>query len=143
MIARKAGTIINIGSMAGKVPSAYLSVYSASKAFLRFWSQALALEVQPSGVHVEHINTYFGPLPCPRSARLLGLLQPQRRMSKPLLPMSAVPPNSTPYPSHSLLNWIIDRFVPESIIMMQASAEMHLDIRKRALAKQARDAKKQ
>ncbi|KAJ1340833.1 hypothetical protein BSLG_004559 [Batrachochytrium salamandrivorans] len=102
MIARKAGTIINIGSMAGKVPSAYLSVYSASKAFLRFWSQALALEVQPSGVHVEHINTYF-----------VATAMSKIRKTTWLAPTKG------------------------------ASAEMHLDIRKRALAKQARDAKKQ
>ncbi|KAH6570498.1 hypothetical protein BASA50_010640 [Batrachochytrium salamandrivorans] len=142
MIARKAGTIINIGSMAGKVPSAYLSVYSASKAFLRFWSQALALEVQPSGVHVEHINTYFVATAMSKIRKTTWLAPTPKAYVQAVIANVGSSTNSTPYPSHSLLNWIIDRFVPESI-MMQASAEMHLDIRKRALAKQARDAKKQ
>ena len=36
-----------------------LAVYAASKSFLRAWSEALAAEVGPKGVLVEHANTYF------------------------------------------------------------------------------------
>jgi hypothetical protein len=36
-----------------------LAVYSASKAFLRTWSESLAAELAPKGVVVEHANTYY------------------------------------------------------------------------------------
>jgi 17beta-estradiol 17-dehydrogenase / very-long-chain 3-oxoacyl-CoA reductase len=42
-----------------QIPSAYLSVYSASKAYLRSWSQSVGQEVAMRGVHVEHVNAYF------------------------------------------------------------------------------------
>lgn len=59
MVDRKEGLIINIGSFAGMVPTPFLQTYSGSKAFLKFWSLALADEVRPFNVHVEHLNTYF------------------------------------------------------------------------------------
>ena len=36
-----------------------LAVYSASKAFVRTWSETLAAELTPKGVLVEHANTYY------------------------------------------------------------------------------------
>jgi len=36
-----------------------LAVYSASKAFVRTWSESLAAELAPKGVVVEHANTYY------------------------------------------------------------------------------------
>lgn len=39
MVKRKYGLVLNNGSMLGKVPTALLSVYSGSKAFVRHWSQ--------------------------------------------------------------------------------------------------------
>lgn len=38
LVSKKHGLVLNIGSMLGKLPSALLSVYSGSKAFLRHWS---------------------------------------------------------------------------------------------------------
>lgn len=49
MVSRKNGLVLNIGSVSGTVPSAFISVYSASKAFLKSWSQAVAHEVKNKG----------------------------------------------------------------------------------------------
>jgi 17beta-estradiol 17-dehydrogenase / very-long-chain 3-oxoacyl-CoA reductase len=48
-----------MGSFAGAAPTPMLAVYSGSKAFLRTWSDALAAELAPKGVLVEHVNTYY------------------------------------------------------------------------------------
>jgi 17beta-estradiol 17-dehydrogenase / very-long-chain 3-oxoacyl-CoA reductase len=48
--------------------------------------------------------------------------------------------SSTPYPAHSLVEWVID-FLPEWLLVQQADS-MHRDIRRRALAKKAKEAKK-
>lgn len=57
--ARKRGLILNLGSFSGAVQSPMLATYSGSKAFLSTWSDALAAEVAPRGVLVQHLNTYF------------------------------------------------------------------------------------
>jgi short-subunit dehydrogenase len=53
MIERRRGFIINVGSVAGLVPaSAGHTLYGAAKALVIRFSQSLALELLPQGVHV-------------------------------------------------------------------------------------------
>ena len=53
MVDRKRGWIINVGSLAGLVPgSAGHTLYGASKSLVIRFSQSLALELLPHGVHV-------------------------------------------------------------------------------------------
>lgn len=59
MIASSNGLILNLGSVVSQIPSAYLAVYSGSKAFLKFWSMAIGQELKEKGVLVEHLNTWF------------------------------------------------------------------------------------
>ena len=57
MLARRRGTIINVGSHRGIEPKVGTSAYSASKAALLGLTRALAAEVGPQGVKV----TYLAP----------------------------------------------------------------------------------
>ncbi|WP_439490289.1 SDR family NAD(P)-dependent oxidoreductase [Algoriphagus sp.] len=52
MKARNRGTIINVASMASFVPIPYMATYSASKVFVRHFTQALTQECKPYQVHV-------------------------------------------------------------------------------------------
>jgi 3-oxoacyl-[acyl-carrier protein] reductase len=52
MVARKAGRIVNIASMAALAPVPGIAVYSASKFAVRGFSLAAAQELEPLGVHV-------------------------------------------------------------------------------------------
>ena len=52
MIARGRGRILNISSVGGFEPAPLLAVYHATKAFIVSWSEALAAELQDSGVTV-------------------------------------------------------------------------------------------
>ena len=52
MKARKSGTIINVASMASFMPIPYMTAYSASKVFVRHFTQALTQECKPYNVHV-------------------------------------------------------------------------------------------
>jgi 3-oxoacyl-[acyl-carrier protein] reductase len=49
---RKAGTIVNVSSVAGRMGVPYLAAYSASKYAMRGFTQALRREVRPDNVHV-------------------------------------------------------------------------------------------
>ncbi len=50
MLARHSGHIVNIASLAGKVPNPYGSIYSATKSGIVAWSMALYLELDGTGV---------------------------------------------------------------------------------------------
>ena len=52
MAKRGSGEILNIASMAGFMPGAYMATYYASKAFVQSFSQALHAELAPFGVKV-------------------------------------------------------------------------------------------
>ncbi|RYD24746.1 MAG: SDR family oxidoreductase, partial [Verrucomicrobiaceae bacterium] len=52
MITRKNGRILNTASIAGFEPGPLLNVYHSTKAFLLSWSEALAIELEGTGVTV-------------------------------------------------------------------------------------------
>jgi short-subunit dehydrogenase len=60
MIARGAGTIVNVSSMAGVTPLRGCAYYGAAKAGLAMASEIAALELAPRGVHV--VTVYPGPV---------------------------------------------------------------------------------
>ena len=61
LLARRRGGVITVASTAGMQPLPYEAVYSATKAFARAFSDALATELRGSGVHVLCVNP--GPVP--------------------------------------------------------------------------------
>jgi short-subunit dehydrogenase len=52
MARRGAGSIINVGSTGSFQPTPYVATYAATKAYVLSFSQALAWELAPRGVHV-------------------------------------------------------------------------------------------
>ncbi|MSQ84682.1 MAG: SDR family NAD(P)-dependent oxidoreductase [Myxococcales bacterium] len=60
MLARGSGTIVDVASVAGLVPTPMQTWYGASKAGLAAFSEALRGEVRGSGVHV--VTVYPGPV---------------------------------------------------------------------------------
>jgi short-subunit dehydrogenase len=61
MVARRAGGIINVGSVAGLQPVPYSAVYAASKSFIHSFSESLWAETHGTGVKVVAICP--GPVP--------------------------------------------------------------------------------
>jgi short-subunit dehydrogenase len=52
LLAQGSGTIVNVGSIGGKVPLPYLTPYSASKFAITGFTQTLHSELGPKGIHV-------------------------------------------------------------------------------------------
>ncbi|KAI8341353.1 hypothetical protein BC941DRAFT_416595 [Chlamydoabsidia padenii] len=142
---KRRGLILNLGSFAGLVATPYLSVYSAGKAFLSTWSQALGTELKSDGIVVEHVNTYF-VVSAMSKIRKPNLLIPLAKpyvasvLSKIGLSCGAnVPFTSTPYHTHGLVNWIINN-VFSNTFWVNYNDSIQKDIRKRALRKREREA---
>lgn len=56
MAARGSGQVVNVGSALGAIPYPWFAAYSASKAGLAAFSQALQRELSGSGVAVTHVS---------------------------------------------------------------------------------------
>jgi uncharacterized protein len=61
MVERGAGAVLNIASIAGFQPMPYMAVYSATKAFVQTFSEAVHEELQGTGVSVTSLCP--GPVP--------------------------------------------------------------------------------
>jgi 17beta-estradiol 17-dehydrogenase / very-long-chain 3-oxoacyl-CoA reductase len=53
MVDRKRGLIINLSSGSGIFPTPLLALYSGTKAYVKYFSRALAAEYKSKGIHVE------------------------------------------------------------------------------------------
>lgn len=58
-LARKKGTIVNVGSIGGKIPIPYQTIYTASKYAVTGLTEALHAELTPKGIQVCGIHPNF------------------------------------------------------------------------------------
>jgi 17beta-estradiol 17-dehydrogenase / very-long-chain 3-oxoacyl-CoA reductase len=143
MVEKKNGLIINVGSAAGTIPSGLLAVYSASKAFLRYWSISLSSELKGKGVEVQHITTYFVATAMSKIRKTSWTTPSPKSFVRSVFNgigaggQSAVAADVAPYPSHSLVHFVFEH-LPEWF-KISFSFDMHKDIRKRALKKKERE----
>ncbi|KAH9979534.1 hypothetical protein BGW80DRAFT_1278893 [Lactifluus volemus] len=140
MVSRKKGLILNIGSFAGAAPTPMLAVYAGSKSFLRTWSDSLAAEMLPKGVIVEHVNTYF-VMSAMSKIRRASLMVPTPKHFVRTVLAKLAPGTVTPYWSHALVAAVMSLAPPK--VVLAYSHALQKDVRRRALAKQARLAKQE
>lgn len=146
MTQRKRGLILTMGSFGGLLPTPLLATYSGSKAFLQQWSTALGAELAPYNVHVELVQSYLVTSAMSKIRRSSALVPSPRAFVKSLLGSigrtggaQGWAYTSTPYWSHAILQWSVATFVgPGNKLLLAYNKRFHEDIRKRALAKQAR-----
>ncbi|KAG5358396.1 Very-long-chain 3-oxoacyl-CoA reductase [Yarrowia sp. B02] len=142
------GLILTMGSFGGLLPTPLLATYSGSKAFLQHWSNALSVELAPEHVDVELVVSYLVTSAMSKVRKTSALIPNPRQFVKATL--SSVGraggaqekfATSTPFWSHALLHWWIAQTVGVfSKLVAGFNYKMHVDIRKRALKKQARQA---
>jgi short-subunit dehydrogenase len=78
MIQRNRGGILNVGSIAGFLPGPYMAVYYATKAYVLHFTEALAVELRSTSLHVTCLapgptHTGFAQAANMSSARLFRL----------------------------------------------------------------------
>ncbi|KAI8662455.1 hypothetical protein LRP88_06668 [Fusarium phalaenopsidis] len=147
---RKRGLILTMGSFGGWTPTPYLATYSGSKAFLQQWSNALSSELADDNVDVYLVLSHLVTTAMSKVRRPSLLVPNARNFVKAALGKvglggyQTAPNTYTPWWSHSFMLWLIEN-VPgvNSPITIYYNKKMHVDIRRRALRKAAREAKKQ
>ncbi|KAK3208928.1 hypothetical protein GRF29_69g135262 [Pseudopithomyces chartarum] len=151
MISRKRGLILTMASTGGFFPTPLLATYSGSKAFLQQWSTALASELEPHGVYVQCVQSHLVTTAMSKIRKSSALVPNPRQFVRSVLGKLGrsggaqnVAYTSAPFWSHGLMIWFLSRFIGERApLVVKINRSMHEDIRKRALRKAARDAKKQ
>lgn len=59
MVRKRKGIIINNASASGRVPTPMLTIYSASKAYMDYFSRALSAEYADRGIIVQSLCPYY------------------------------------------------------------------------------------
>ena len=123
MIESGKGLVLNVGSFSGETPVPLLQTYSASKAFLKTWSLALAAEIRPKGIDVQLLNTYFVVSNMSKRKRPSPMVPLPKDYVAHALRTAGQSDFATPYPVHALLNIVMD-FVPDQLMVPISLAEM-------------------
>jgi len=151
MIQRKRGLILNLGSFAGLVPSPMLATYSGTKAFLATFTSALAEEVRSHGIIVQHLNTYFVVSKMSNIRRTSALVPTPASYVRACLSkigfsggaaLTDRPGTLTAFWSHAVIDYAIHVIGWRSRFIAYTHS-LHKDIRRRALRKLEREAKKE
>ncbi|XP_012273856.1 very-long-chain 3-oxoacyl-CoA reductase [Orussus abietinus] len=139
MMERRKGVVINISSAAAAMPSPYLSVYAASKAYVDKLSADLAAEAAPRGVTVQCV------LPGPVATKMSKIKRPTwmapsaDTFVESSLRTVGIESRTTGYPPHCLIVGFVNalRCICEKGALWLVSRTM-LNIRGRALRKKTK-----
>ncbi|KAI6824346.1 Very-long-chain 3-oxoacyl-CoA [Hortaea werneckii] len=151
MVKRKAGLILTMASFGGLLPTPLLATYSGSKAFLQQWSSALGSEVAPHGIKVQLVQSYLVTSAMSKIRRSSAMIPTPKQFVRAALGKigrsggaQGISATSTPYWAHGVMHWALDTLTPGRMnsYVIDVNRGMHEDIRKRALRKAERDAKK-
>jgi len=144
MLDRKRGIVLNISSMAARIPtgSPLLALYAATKAAVESLTTALAEEVKGTGVLVQcHAPFFVATKLAKIQAKNAGLFSPLPRrfaaVSVRELKVGA-PAVSVPYFFHALQERVIG-WLPAALLRWQVLSA-HKSLRSRALKKAAEKA---
>lgn len=91
MLRKKRGIIINNASASGRLPTPLLTVYSASKAYMDFFSRSLSAEYATKGIIVQSLCPYFVSTKLSKTGRSLLSPKPAEYVSSALRTIGAQP----------------------------------------------------
>jgi 17beta-estradiol 17-dehydrogenase / very-long-chain 3-oxoacyl-CoA reductase len=135
MAERKRGAIVNISSVSGTSPMSLLTVYSATKVFVDYFSQALSTEYKKQGIVVQSVVPHFVSSNMSKMRPSMMVPTPAK-FAKSAVDSIGNVQRTNGFFWHDVQQAVID-MLPLSVAKSQLH-NMHLGIRKRALKKKAR-----
>ncbi|XP_036620789.1 very-long-chain 3-oxoacyl-CoA reductase [Trichosurus vulpecula] len=133
MLERSKGAILNISSASGMYPVPLLSVYSATKAFVDFFSQCLHAEYRSKGIFVQSVLPFFV------ATKLAKIRKPtldkpsSDTFVKSAIKTVGMQSRTNGYPVHTLMGWIF--LLMPSWLSMKISMSVNKGLRARYLKK--------
>ncbi|HEY9720420.1 MAG TPA: SDR family oxidoreductase [Oscillatoriaceae cyanobacterium] len=128
MRARRNGAIVNVASVAAFQPVPELAVYSASKAYVLSFSEALAEELRPDGIYVQALcpgttrTEFFGVAGFPDDARS-HFMTPEAVVEASLAGLARGASVVVPGTLNRLVT-TLGRFVPRRLLVKLAARAM-------------------
>uniref|UniRef100_A0A3Q3GUL7 Hydroxysteroid (17-beta) dehydrogenase 12b n=1 Tax=Labrus bergylta TaxID=56723 RepID=A0A3Q3GUL7_9LABR len=129
------GAILNISSASGMYPVPLLTVYSASKAFVDFFSRGLQAEYKNKGIIIQSVLPFFVATKLSKIRRAtLDKPSPERYVSAELNTVG-LQTQTNGYLPHAIMGWVTTALLPAKILNSYVMG-MGLSQRARYLKKQ-------
>ncbi|XP_004069451.1 very-long-chain 3-oxoacyl-CoA reductase-A [Oryzias latipes] len=117
MVSRAKGVILNISSASGMYPLPLLTVYSATKAFMDFFSRGLQEEYRRQGIIIQSVLPFFVATKMTRIRKpTLDKPTPERYVAAELTTVGLQNQTNGYFP-HAVMGWVTTKLVPTSIVI--------------------------
>ncbi|XP_069761830.1 very-long-chain 3-oxoacyl-CoA reductase-A isoform X2 [Narcine bancroftii] len=134
MVQRSKGIILNVSSASALYPVPLLTLYSATKTFVDFFSRALHAEYNYKGIIVQSILPFYVATKMSK-LRTPTMQKPSAETYvKAALNTVGLQVQTNGYLPHAIMGWITASLLPVSLVMKQAM-KMNQGIRARSLKK--------
>uniref|UniRef100_A0AAQ6A7T1 Hydroxysteroid (17-beta) dehydrogenase 12b n=1 Tax=Amphiprion ocellaris TaxID=80972 RepID=A0AAQ6A7T1_AMPOC len=134
-VSRKKGAILNISSASGMYPVPLLTIYSASKAFVDFFSRGLQAEYKSKGIIIQSVLPFFVATKLSKIRRAtLDKPTPERYVAAELNTVG-LQTQTNGYLPHAIMGWVTTALLPARILSSYVMG-MGLSQRARYLKKQ-------
>uniref|UniRef100_UPI00398F49F7 very-long-chain 3-oxoacyl-CoA reductase-A-like isoform X1 n=1 Tax=Pristiophorus japonicus TaxID=55135 RepID=UPI00398F49F7 len=134
MVERSKGIILNVSSASALYPVPLLTLYSATKTFVDFFSQALQAEYKSKGIIVQSVLPFFVATKLSKIRKpTLDKPSPETYV-KAALNTVGLQTQTNGYLPHAILGWITTSLLPVSLVIKQ-SMKMNQGLRARHLKK--------
>ncbi|XP_015244939.1 PREDICTED: very-long-chain 3-oxoacyl-CoA reductase-B-like, partial [Cyprinodon variegatus] len=135
MVERKKGAILNISSASGMYPVPLLTVYSASKAFVDFFSRGLQAEYKSKGIIIQSVLPFFVATKLSKIRRpTLDKPSPERYVAAEINTVG-LQTQTNGYLPHAIMGWVTTALLPAKLLNSYVMG-MGLSQRARYLKKQ-------
>ncbi|XP_069595228.1 very-long-chain 3-oxoacyl-CoA reductase [Ranitomeya imitator] len=137
MLERSKGVILNISSASGMYPVPLLTVYSATKAFVDFFSRGLHAEYKSKGVTVQSVLPFFV------ATKMSGIRKPTWDKPSPedyvrsALNTVGLESRTNGFLPHAILGWVTGSLLPANL-----SSKLAMNVNKGLRARFLKRAKK-
>uniref|UniRef100_A0A3Q3JZM0 3-ketoacyl-CoA reductase n=1 Tax=Monopterus albus TaxID=43700 RepID=A0A3Q3JZM0_MONAL len=114
---RSKGVILNISSASGMYPLPLLTVYSATKAFVDFFSRGLQEEYRRQGIIIQSVLPFYVATKMTRIKKpTLDKPTPERYVAAELNTVGLQSQTNGYFP-HAVMGWVTTKLVPSSIVI--------------------------
>ncbi|KAM3927295.1 very-long-chain 3-oxoacyl-CoA reductase-B-like [Leptodactylus fuscus] len=116
MIQRKKGLIINVSSEAGNRPYPMMTIYSATKAFLDFFSRALNIEYKSKGITVQSVTPMMVSTNMTQNAPSNLFVKDAKEFAREALNTVGYTHRTNGCLSHSIQSYFLNLFMTDSLL---------------------------